>query len=55
MFVLVQDSAEAVASSDVKVDDSGVLGDRLGCGAQRCELSQGTVWPVAVVMDLELA
>lgn len=55
MLVLVQDSAKVVASSDVKVDDSGVLCDRYGHETRRCGLAQGTVWPVAVVMDLELA
>jgi hypothetical protein len=40
MFVLAQDVAEAVASSDVKVDDPGLFGNRLGRTAQQCALPQ---------------
>ena len=32
MFVLVQESTEAVASSDVEVEDPGLAGDRFGYG-----------------------
>ena len=54
MFVLVQGAAEAVASSNVEVDDPGLFVDRLGSVAQWSGLAQGAVRPVAVVMDLEL-
>lgn len=40
MFVLVQGPAEAVVSSDVEVDDSGLVGHRFGYGTQRRSLVQ---------------
>jgi len=55
VFVFVQGSAEAVASSGIEVSDSALFGDRFGCGTQwRC-LAQRSVWTVSVVVGLELA
>ena len=39
-------AAEAVVSSDVEVDDSGLAGHRFGYGTQRRSLVQRAVWTV---------
>ena len=55
MPVLVEHSAEAVASADVEAGGGGRLGDRWGQRAQWPGVGDSLVWPVGVVELLELA
>jgi hypothetical protein len=55
MFVLVEDSAEAVASSYVEAGDLLRIGDRRGQGVQRAGIRDALMGPVSVVEVFELA
>ncbi|MFB7501509.1 hypothetical protein ACFC09_43790 [Streptomyces sp. NPDC056161] len=55
MFVLVGDSAEAVASSYVEVGDGVRVGDRCGERLQQAGVCDALVGPVGVVVLFELA
>jgi hypothetical protein len=55
MFVFIEESAEAIASTDVQVGDRGLLGDRLGERAQRSGVREAPMGPVRVVVPLILA
>ncbi len=52
MFVLGEESAEAIATADVEVGDLAGVGDRLGEWAQRSGIGNASMWPVRVVMPL---
>jgi hypothetical protein len=53
--VLVEDTAESIASSDVEVGESVWFGDRLGERAQGCRRSERPVGSVLVVEGFVLA
>jgi hypothetical protein len=49
MFVLVEDAAEAIASSYVEAGDLLRIGDRRGQRVQRAGVRDALMWPVPVV------
>ena len=55
MLVLVEDAAEAVASSYVEVGDGVRVGDRRWQSVQRAGVCDALVGPVGVVVLFELA
>jgi hypothetical protein len=55
MLVLVEDAAEAIASSHVEVGHFVRIGDRGGQRVQRAGVRDALVWAVSVVELFELA
>lgn len=54
MFVLVEDAAEAIASSYLKAGDPVRIGDRRGQGIQGAGVRDALMGPVQIVEALEL-
>ena len=54
MFIFVDDSAEAVTSTNIQVRDRGQIGDRFRQRLQRSGVGDAPVGPVPVVMPLVL-
>ena len=55
MFVLIEDSAQPLSSSDVQVGDLVWFGDRWGQRLQRACVGDALVRPMLVAEGLELA